>query len=127
VLVTRLESDLLDLLEATVDAQLADAHPRWSKQPAVCVVLASAGYPGPCQTGRAITGLDTIPPEVTVFHAGTRSENEHFLTSGGRVLGVTALGDDLQSARRRAYEAVEKIDFSGRHFRRDIAAKGVRA
>ena len=127
VLVTRLESDLLDLLEATVDAQLADADPRWSKQTAVCVVLASAGYPGPCQTGRAISGLDAIPPGVTAFHAGTKSENGRCLTSGGRVLGVTALGPNLAEARQRAYEAVEKIDFPGRHFRRDIAAKGLRA
>ena len=126
VLVTRLESDLLDLLEATVDAQLADAQPRWSNQPAVCVVLASAGYPGPCQTGRAITGLDTISPGVMIFHAGTKSEDDRCLTSGGRVLGVTALGPDLQSARHRAYDAVEKIDFPGCHFRRDIAAKGLR-
>lgn len=125
VLLTRLESDLLDLLEATVEGRLAEAQAHWSSQTAVCVVLASGGYPGRCETGKPITGLERTPPGVTVFHAGTRYEDERCLTAGGRVLGVTALGADLRTARAQAYAMVEKIEFPGRHFRRDIAAKGL--
>jgi phosphoribosylamine--glycine ligase len=127
VLLTRLESDLVDLLEATIDGRLAKVEARWKPDPAVCVVLASGGYPGSYATGKPITGLDRTPEGVTVFHAGTRQENGRIVTSGGRVLGVTALAGDLAAARKRAYAAVDGIEFEGRHFRRDIAVKGLSA
>lgn len=127
VLLTRLESDLVDLLEATIDGRLATMAARWKSDPAVCVVLASGGYPGNYTVGLPITGLDHTPEGVTVFHAGTRLENGQIVTAGGRVLGVTAVAGDLASARQRAYAAVEGIEFEGRHFRRDIAVKGLSA
>ena len=126
VLVTRLRSDLLALLEATVDGRLAEVRPDWSGDSAVCVVLASKGYPGKYEVSKPISGLDDLPADVTVFHAGTRRENGHIVTAGGRVLGVTALGADLETARAKAYAAVERIAFEGCHFRRDIAAKGLK-
>ncbi len=125
VLLPRLESDLLDLLEATIDGRLAQTEAKWSPQSAVCVVMASGGYPGSYATGKAIDGLDAAGESATVFHAGTRMENGRIATSGGRVLGVTALAGDLAAARARAYEAVAQIHFEGAHFRRDIGAKGL--
>jgi phosphoribosylamine--glycine ligase len=125
VLLTRLDSDLLELLEATVDRRLCSATAVWSRQSSVCVVLASAGYPSTPATGMPISGLTSVPQESLVFHAGTRLENGLLHTSGGRVLGVTALGDTLQAARRNAYDAVDLIQFEGRQFRTDIAAKGL--
>jgi phosphoribosylamine--glycine ligase len=99
----------------------------WLDDAAVCVVMASGGYPGSYSTGKPITGLDRTADGVTAFHAGTRAENGNHVTSGGRVLGVTALAPTLSAARDRAYAAVAKIQFEGAHFRRDIAAKGLRA
>lgn len=127
VLVTRLESDLLDLLEATIEGRLASARARWKPEAAVCVILASGGYPGSYATGLSVEGLDLIPDGVTVFHAGTKVDGGKLVTSGGRVLGVTALAPTLAGARESAYEAAEKIEFEGRHFRRDIAVKGLSA
>ncbi len=128
VLLPRLESDLVDLLNATIDRRLSERKPRWSSRSAVCVVMASGGYPGKYATGKPITGLDSMPPGVTVFHAGTKPAGDGgFVTAGGRVLGVTALGDDLAAARATAYDAVGKIRFEDAHFRTDIAAKGLRA
>jgi len=125
VLLTRLESDLVDLLEATIDQRLASVSAKWKRDAAVCVVMASGGYPGKYATGKAIRGLDQIQKDVTVFHAGTREENSHLVTAGGRVLGVTALGADLAVARDRAYTAVRQITFDDAQFRTDIAAKGL--
>lgn len=125
VLLTRLDSDLVDLLEATIDQRLATTSAQWKPEAAVCVVMASGGYPGKYATGKPITGLDTS--DATVFHAGTRRENEQLFTAGGRVLGVTALGPTLAAARDRAYAAVAHIHFDDAHYRRDIAAKGLRA
>jgi phosphoribosylamine--glycine ligase len=125
VLLTRLDSDLLDLLEATIDGRLAETRAQWKPGAAVCVVMASGGYPGSYEKGRAITGLDRLPAGTTVFHAGTRSENGAFVTAGGRVLGVTALAGDLAAARALSYEAVAAIHFDAAHFRRDIAVKGL--
>lgn len=124
VLLTRLDSDLVDLLEATIDQRLADVSAQWNADAAVCVVMASGGYPGKYPVGLSITGLDSA--NATVFHAGTRSENGQLVTAGGRVLGVTALGPTLTAARDRAYAAVDAIHFEGAHYRRDIAAKGLR-
>jgi phosphoribosylamine---glycine ligase len=125
VLLTRLDSDLLDLLEATIDQQLAAQTPKWKSEAAVCVVMASGGYPGKYATGKSIEGLDRVT-NATVFHAGTRLENNRPLTAGGRVLGVTALGSTLAAARDAAYAAVSQIQFEDAHYRRDIAAKGLR-
>jgi phosphoribosylamine--glycine ligase len=125
VLLTRLESDLLPLLEATLDGQLDNTRAQWNPQPAVCVVMASGGYPGDYATGKTIEGLDALPEGVRVFHAGTRRTDGAVVTSGGRVLGVTALGEDLPAARALAYQGVDRIRFEGAQFRRDIAAKGL--
>jgi phosphoribosylamine--glycine ligase len=127
VLVSRLKSDLLDLLEATVEGRLGSITPEWDSRAAVCVVMASGGYPGTYASGKEITGLDEVAEmeNVTVFHAGTKLVGGKFVTAGGRVLGVTALGADLKQAQARAYEAVAKIHFEGATFRRDIAAKGL--
>ena len=129
-LLFRLRTDLLDLLEAVVDDQLgeiADDKLDWDPRPAVCVVIASQGYPGSYPKGRVITGLADAAslPDVKVFHAGTKRENEFVVTDGGRVLGVTALGDTLADAQRRAYEAVARIQFQGMNFRRDIASRAL--
>jgi phosphoribosylamine--glycine ligase len=131
-LLMRLRTDLLDLLEAVVDGTL-DEFPEdrldWDPRPAVCLVLCSQGYPGPYARGKVVTGLAQAAalPNVKVFHAGTKLENGLVVTDGGRVLGVTALGDTLADARRNAYEAVELIHFQGMFFRRDIGEKALRA
>jgi phosphoribosylamine--glycine ligase len=123
VLVRRLESDLLDLLEACADGRLASQSPRWSDGAAACVILASGGYPGPYEKGKPITGLDRISDPCVVFHAGTKAGPAGaILTNGGRVLGVTATGKDLGEARARAYAAADKIAFDGLRRRNDIGA-----
>ena len=123
VLLTRLQSDLLDLLEATVDRKLNAATAVWSSEAAVWVIMASGGYPGSYASGKPIEGLQDS--SATVFHAGTRREENQFVTAGGRVLGVTALAPTLAAARQRAYDAVGKIRFDGAQFRGDIGAKGL--
>ncbi len=127
----RLKTDLLDLLEAVADERLGefeDGKLDWDPRPAVCVVLASGGYPGKYDTGKVITGLDEAAkiPDVKVFHAGTRQQGDRVVTDGGRVLGVTALGDDLATAKARAYDAVKLIQFPGVHYRTDIADKALK-
>jgi phosphoribosylamine---glycine ligase len=118
----RLKSDLLPLLEATIDGNLDCAAIEWDERAAVTVVLASGGYPGRYDAGKQISGLETARAEgVHIFHAGTRSEHGSVVTAGGRVLAVTALGETVAIARQRAYEAASKIDFEGCHYRRDIA------
>ena len=130
-LLMRLKSDLLDLLEVVADERLGELDPEaveWDDRPTVCVVLASKGYPGKVDDGKVIHGLDEVAemPDVKVFHAGTKLDGSgRVVTSGGRVLGVTALGDDLAMAKARAYEAVGKIRFSGMQFRTDIADKAL--
>ena len=127
VLLPRLKSDLVDLMEATIQGRLASTRAEWDPRAAVCVVMASGGYPGAYTAGKIITGLEEAGnmEDVTVFHAGTKLVDGKFITAGGRVLGVTALGADLATAQARAYEAVSKIHFEGAIFRRDIAAKGL--
>jgi phosphoribosylamine--glycine ligase len=118
----RLRSDLLPLLEATIDGTLAKMKIEWDERTAVTVVMASGGYPAEYETGKPISGLDSAAlHDVQVFHAGTKRENGGVVTSGGRVLAVTALGDNVPAARARAYEAVAKISFEKCHYRRDIA------
>ncbi|MSQ93422.1 MAG: phosphoribosylamine--glycine ligase [Gemmataceae bacterium] len=127
----RLKTDLCELLEAVVDDRLGDFSEdrlEWDPRPAVCVVIASGGYPGPFTTGKMIQGLDeaALVPDVKVFHAGTKLEpGGMVVTDGGRVLGVTALGDTLAMAKARAYEAVAKISFPGAFYRKDIADKAL--
>jgi phosphoribosylamine--glycine ligase len=123
VILPRMRSDLLELLEATVDGTLDRMTTEWDERPAVTVVMASGGYPGKYETGKVIRGLDACADlaDVHVFHAGTRMENGNIVTAGGRVLAITALGRTVEEARARAYDAVAKIDFEGAHFRRDIA------
>jgi len=125
VLLTRLESDLVDLLEATIDRRLGEVSASWSSQVAACVIMASGGYPGSYASGKPITGIERA--EATVFHAGTRNDDGRIVTAGGRVLGVTTLADDLAAARAKAYAAVAAIHFEGAQYRRDIAVKGLRA
>lgn len=130
-LMMRLKTDLLDLLEAVADERLhefEDGKIEWDPRPTVSVVLCSGGYPGKYDTGKMITGIaeaDRIPG-VKVFHSGTRMERDRILTDGGRVLAVTALGDDLADAKARAYQAVKLIQFPGMHYRSDIADKALK-
>jgi phosphoribosylamine---glycine ligase len=122
-LLPRMKSDLLPLLEATIDGKIGEREIEWDKRPSVTVVLASAGYPEKYETGKTISGLDKVAKVegVQIFHAGTKIVGDDVVTSGGRVLAVTALGSTIGVARARAYEAVSLIEFEGRHFRRDIA------
>ena len=124
----RLRSDLVELFKGLQEGELAAQEARWSPNPAVCVVLTSKGYPGKPELGKAITGFEAAEAQggVKVFHAGTVFQEGKLLTSGGRVLGVTATGADLPAAIERAYAAVGKIRFEGMHFRHDIGAKGLR-
>jgi len=127
VYLTRLENDLVELLEASVDGTLEKVDLKWSPMASVCGVMASGGYPGRYAKGKTIGALAEVAQlsNTKVFHAGTARTGEQVVTSGGRVLGVTALGKDLRAARDLAYAAVEKIHFEGAHFRRDIGAKAL--
>lgn len=129
VYLTRLENDLVELLLASAEGTLAQHELRWSANASVCVVMASGGYPGSYPKGKAITGLTAANalPNTKVFHAGTAKKDGQTVTNGGRVLGVTAWAKDLATARNAAYAAVERIQFEGAHYRRDIAAKALKA
>jgi phosphoribosylamine---glycine ligase len=129
-LMMRLKSDLVKLILATIDEkldELPDPAIEWDPRPAVCVVAASGGYPGRYELGYPIQGLEEASAlkDVMVFHAGTQKKDGQIVTSGGRVLGVTALGDSIADAQKRAYEATRKITFTGIHFRSDIASKAL--
>ncbi len=124
----RLKSDLVEAILATIEGTLDKVTLRWDERPAVCVVMASGGYPEKYETGKEISGIADARslPDVMVFHAGTRlSEDGKLLTAGGRVLGVTALGKTIAEAKRRAYNAVEKIHFDNAYYRKDIADKAI--
>jgi phosphoribosylamine--glycine ligase len=127
-IVMRLRSDLVELLVALSGNRLAALEPHWSPNPSVCVVLASKGYPGKPEVGKVINGVAAAETHggVKVFHAGTKFQNFQLLSTGGRVLGVTATAEDLPRAIARAYAAASKISFAGMHFRRDIGARGLR-
>jgi phosphoribosylamine--glycine ligase len=128
VYLPRLENDLVELMVACLDGTLRSVEMKWSNQTAVCVIMASGGYPGNYAKGKPISGLDAAVqlPNTKVFHAGTALANGQVVTSGGRVLGVTAWAKDLRSAQVAAYAAVDKIQFEGAQFRRDIAAKALK-
>jgi phosphoribosylamine--glycine ligase len=125
----RLKSDLLEVLSAVCDGTLDEVNLEWDPRPAVCVVMASGGYPGDYQKGKTITGLQEAGKleDVMVFHAGTKQQDGEIVTSGGRVLGVTALGRTIADAKAKAYQAANKIHFDGVYFRRDIADKAIKA
>ena len=125
VVLPRLDADLVDLLEAAVEGRLPEAVGPVSSGAAVCVVMASGGYPGEYETGKLIHGLEKLDgrDDVVVFHAASKETDEGLVTSGGRVLGVTGLGDSLPAAMDAAYGAVERIGFEGAHWRRDIGRR----
>ncbi len=125
VILPRLKSDLLDILIACADGKVDTITAVWDARPAACVVMASGGYPGKYANGKEIKGLEEAvsQKETMVFHAGTAEKNGAVVTNGGRVLGVTALGDNMRSAVDNAYGAVSKISFDGAHYRKDIAKR----
>jgi phosphoribosylamine--glycine ligase len=124
----RLESDLVEALEASIDGRVSEGDFRWSRDASVCVVVSSGGYPGTFEAGKKILGLEDAGKVegVKVFHAGTTRHDDAFFTAGGRVLGVTARAPDLKTAVDRAYAAASKIGFEGAHYRKDIAAKALK-
>ncbi|MEE9201428.1 MAG: phosphoribosylamine--glycine ligase [Candidatus Brocadiales bacterium] len=127
-LLMRLKGDLLPTLLAVANGRLETVDFEWDPRPAVCVVMAAGGYPQKYEKGDAIDGLDDISgpdDDVVVFHAGTTMKQGTVVTNGGRVLGVTALGDDIEDAQKKAYDAVAKIGFKGAYYRKDIGAKAV--
>ena len=121
----RMESDLVEAMEASIEGRVSDGDFRWSQDAAVCVVMASGGYPGTIEVGKKIAGIENADAleGVKVFHAGTTARDNAYYSAGGRVLGVTARAADLKSAVDRAYEAVGKIQFDGAHYRKDVAAR----
>lgn len=127
VYMARLESDLVELIDASLDGSLERRALKWSPAAAVCVVMASGGYPSSYAKGKPIRGLEAVAqlPNTKVFHAGTARLGDHVVTAGGRVLGVTAWGATLSQAQAAAYAAVERIQFDGVHFRRDIGAQAL--
>ena len=124
----RLESDLVEALEASVGGRVSEGDFRWSPDASACVVIASAGYPGTFEAGKKIAGLESVGAMegVKVFHAATSRRDDVYFTSGGRVLGVTARAPDLATAVERAYAAVSMIGFEGMHYRKDIAARALK-
>jgi phosphoribosylamine--glycine ligase len=124
----RMESDLLEAMESSIAGRVSAGDFRWSPDPAVCVVMSSGGYPGAFEAGKTIFGIEEAERiyGVKVFHAGTNRRDSIYYTGGGRVLGVTARGSDLPEAVERVYDAVMKIRFEGMHYRKDIAARGLR-
>ena len=127
-LLLRMDSDLVPVLEAVLDGRLHEVTLQWKEDAAVCVVMASGGYPGTYQKGKAIQGLEEAAKVegVVIFHAGTARRGAHLLTDGGRVLGVTGRGRDVREAITRTYDAVRRISWEGAHFRTDIGAKALR-
>jgi phosphoribosylamine--glycine ligase len=127
VIVARMASDLVPFLEQAANGQFNESKIEWAKEPAVCVVLASKGYPESSETGKPISGLGALEgqTDVFVYHAATAKQDDQVVTVGGRVLGVTALGANLDAAVARAYEAVGKISFEGMHYRKDIGQKAL--
>lgn len=129
VVLSRLQSDLVEIMRAVAEGRSDDIELSWSDKWAVCVVLASGGYPGSYEKGKVIMGIDEAEklPDVTVFHAGTKIDDAgRLVTAGGRVLNVVALGDTFEDARKRAYEACDLINFEGKQLRRDIGARAAR-
>lgn len=128
VVLPRLKTDIVDIFEAIDNETLSDLDVEWSDDACACVIMASGGYPKSYPKGIEITGLSNGQlDDVTVYHAGTKLQDNKLVTSGGRVLGVTALGDTLENALKKSYDAVEKIHFEGAHYRRDIGKRALEA
>ena len=128
VVLPRLKTDIVDIFEAIDNETLSDLDVQWSDDACACVIMASGGYPKSYPKGIEITGLSNGQLDgVTVYHAGTKLQDNKLVTSGGRVLGVTALGDTLENALKKSYDAVEKIHFEGAHYRRDIGKRALEA
>lgn len=125
VVLPKLKTDLLDIFNAVIDEKLEDINIEWNDSAVVCVIAASGGYPGKYTTGYEITGLDKLQnkDDIFVFHAGTKKENGKVVTSGGRVLGVTAMAENIDNARMKAYSAIKEISFKDMHYRTDIGIK----
>lgn len=122
VVLPRLKNDLLDIINACIDGTLCNINLEWEGKSAVCVVMASGGYPGSYKKGIAIKGLSNVENSI-VFHAGTAKKDQKYFTSGGRVLGITALGEDINEARKTAYSNIKRVDFDGAQYRTDIGIK----
>jgi phosphoribosylamine--glycine ligase len=127
VIMARMRSDIVPILQQCATGVLGDTRLEWVKEPAVCVVVASRGYPGTPETGKVVSGLDSLKEwrDVVVYHAATKREGAEVKTVGGRVLGVTALGANLESAIARAYAAIGQVQFDGMTFRRDIGSRAL--
>ena len=123
VVLPLLETDLVDIVTASLTGELENIEVKWKDKAAVCVIMSSAGYPGPYEKGEVIYGLDQVGNPSIIFHAGTAAKDGEIITSGGRVLGVTAVGETLKEARELAYQSVEKVTFIGAHYRTDIGSK----
>lgn len=123
VVLPLLETDLVDIVTASLTGELENIEVKWKDKAAVCVIMSSAGYPGPYEKGEVIYGLDQVVNPSIIFHAGTAEKDGEIITSGGRVLGVTAVGETLKEARELAYQSVEKVSFNGAHYRTDIGSK----
>jgi phosphoribosylamine--glycine ligase len=127
-LMLRLQSDLVEVMEAVIDERLGEVSLSWDARPAVCVVLAAGGYPGSYETGKPIAGLESLREwqDGVVFHSGTATATDgHYVTKGGRVLGVTATGVDIRQAIATAYKAVQQISWPGMHYRHDIGQRAL--
>ncbi|MBN2272015.1 MAG: phosphoribosylamine--glycine ligase, partial [Sedimentisphaerales bacterium] len=124
----RLKSDLIEVCLAVCEGTLDNLTLVWDPRPAVCVVMAAGGYPGDYEKGKVISGIQDAEQmkDVKVFHAGTKTVEGDVVTNGGRVLGVTAMGQTIAEAKRAAYKAVDKIKFDGAYYRRDIADKAMK-
>ena len=127
VILTRMKSDIVPIMLATITGELDKVDLDWYSQASVCVVMASGGYPGSYDNGKQITGLDSLKnqKDISVFHAGTKSADGKIITNGGRVLNIVACGEDIEAAQKKVYEAVSKISIDGAHYRRDIADKSI--
>jgi phosphoribosylamine--glycine ligase len=125
VVLMRLKSDLLQLFEHGMTGKLDQIEAEWDRRVALCVVLAAANYPAPPRTGDLINGLPEDSEDVHVFHAGTVQQGDKIVSAGGRVLGVTALGDNIKQAQKHAYDAVLGIHFEGMQYRRDIGNRAI--
>lgn len=123
VVVPLLETDLLEILNASLTGKLENVEVKWKDKSAVCVIMSSAGYPGPYEKGQVIYGLDQVVEPTIIFHAGTDTKDGEIITNGGRVLGITAIAKTLKEARELAYQSVEKVSFMGAYYRTDIGSK----
>ncbi len=124
VVLPLLEADLLEIMEACVNGTLSDVDVRWKNSAAVCVVLASKGYPDKAESGKKVS-LEQLPDDMVCFHAGTKNENQSIVTSGGRVFGLTAWADKLENAVEKVYSNIDKVSFDGMQYRKDIAHRAL--